>query len=43
LGKAWKAHTANPKGKTLFQSGDEVALRFAPDDVVIVPAEGGET
>jgi spermidine/putrescine ABC transporter ATP-binding subunit len=43
LGKPWKAHTANPKGKTLFQSGDEVALRFAPDDVVIVPAEGGET
>ena len=43
LGKAWKAHAANPKGKMLFQAGDEVALTFAPDDVVIVPAERGET
>jgi spermidine/putrescine ABC transporter ATP-binding subunit len=36
-GKVFKARVANPKGKNLYRSGDEVKLNFAPEDVVIVP------
>jgi iron(III) transport system ATP-binding protein len=43
LGKAWKARAHNPKGKALFKTGAEVALTFAPDDVLIVPAQRAET
>lgn len=42
LGKALKAYAANPKGKALFQAGDQVALTFAAEDVVIVPGDGAE-
>jgi len=35
-GKAIKANVTNPKGKPLFQRGDEVALVFAPEDVGLV-------
>ncbi len=31
-----KTYAVNPKGKALFQRGDEVAVTFAADDVVIV-------
>ena len=43
LGKALKARAHNPKGKALFKAGAEVALTFAPADVVIVPAQREET
>ncbi len=36
-GKAFKARVANPKGKTLYRSGDEVRLNFAAVDLVVVP------
>ena len=36
-GKAFKARVANPKGKTLYQRGDEVRLSFAAEDLVVVP------
>ena len=36
-GKAFKARVANPKGKTLYQRGDEVRLSFAAKDLVEVP------
>ena len=35
-GRAVKTYAVNPKGKGLFQRGDEVAVTFAADDVVIV-------
>jgi spermidine/putrescine ABC transporter ATP-binding subunit len=31
-----KSYTVNPKGKTLFRTGEEVTVTFAADDVVIV-------
>jgi iron(III) transport system ATP-binding protein len=37
VGKAFKARVANPKGKTLYQRGDEVRLSFAAEDLVVVP------
>ena len=37
LGKAIKVHVANPKGKPLFQRHEQVAVQFAPEDVVLVP------
>jgi len=36
-GKAFKARVANPKGKPLYRSGDEVRLNFAVEDLVVVP------
>jgi spermidine/putrescine ABC transporter ATP-binding subunit len=36
-GKAFKARVANPKGKILYQRGDEVRLNFAAADLVVVP------
>ena len=36
-GKSFKARVANPKGKTLYQRGDEVRLSFAAEDLVVVP------
>lgn len=42
LGKALKARVTNPKGKHQFQAGDEVALIFAPEDILMVPPiQGG--
>ena len=38
-GKAIKANVINPKGKALFQRGDEVALLFAPEDVGVLGAK----
>ncbi|MGH7775119.1 MAG: ABC transporter ATP-binding protein [Candidatus Binatia bacterium] len=35
-GKPIKANVINPKGKPLFERGDEVALVFAPEDVGVV-------
>jgi iron(III) transport system ATP-binding protein len=35
-GRAVKTYAVNPKGKALFQRGDEVAVTFAADDVVVV-------
>ena len=35
-GRSLKTYAVNPKGKVLFQRGDEVAVTFAADDVVIV-------
>jgi ABC-type Fe3+/spermidine/putrescine transport system ATPase subunit len=35
-GRSLKTYAVNPKGKTLFQRGDEVNVTFAADDVVIV-------
>jgi len=35
--KAFKARVANPKGKILYQRGDEVRLNFAAADLVVVP------
>lgn len=35
-GRTVKTYTINPKGKVLFQRGEEVIVTFAPDDVVIV-------
>lgn len=37
-GKPIKANVSNPKGKSLFQPGDEVALLFAPEDVGVISA-----
>jgi iron(III) transport system ATP-binding protein len=37
LGKALKARVMNPKGKDQFQPGDEVAMTFAPEDILVVP------
>jgi ABC-type Fe3+/spermidine/putrescine transport system ATPase subunit len=34
--RAVKTYAVNPKGKALFQRGDEVAVTFAADDVVVV-------
>jgi iron(III) transport system ATP-binding protein len=39
LGKALKARVINPKGKHQFQAGDEVALTFAPEDILVVPSK----
>ena len=36
-GKLLKARVANPKGKNLYRSGNEVKLNFAAEDVVVVP------
>ncbi len=36
-GKAFKARVANPKGKPLYRRGDEVRLKFAAEDLVVVP------
>jgi spermidine/putrescine ABC transporter ATP-binding subunit len=36
-GKAFKARVANPKGKTLYQRGDQVRLNFAAEELVVVP------
>jgi ABC-type Fe3+/spermidine/putrescine transport system ATPase subunit len=36
-GKPFKARVANPKGKILYRSGDEVTLNFAVEDLVVVP------
>jgi iron(III) transport system ATP-binding protein len=35
-GRAVKTYAVNPKGKTLFQRGEEVNVTFAADDVFIV-------
>ena len=35
-GRSLKTYSINPKGKALFQRGDEVNVTFAADDVVIV-------
>jgi ABC-type Fe3+/spermidine/putrescine transport system ATPase subunit len=35
-GRALKTYTVSPKGKVLFQPGQQVAVTFAADDVVIV-------
>ena len=35
-GKPIKANVINPKGKPLFQRGDEVAMVFDPEDVGLV-------
>jgi spermidine/putrescine ABC transporter ATP-binding subunit len=40
LGRAIKARVTNPKGKPLFQSGEQVVVTFAPADVVLVPGSG---
>jgi len=37
LGRTLKARVTNPKGKPLFQRGEQVTLLFAPEDVVLVP------
>jgi iron(III) transport system ATP-binding protein len=37
LGKALKARVTNPKEKYQFKTGDEVALTFAPADILVVP------
>ena len=34
--RSLKTYAVNPKGKALFQRGDEVNVTFAADDVVIV-------
>ena len=43
LGKALKARVTNPKGKRQFQAGDEVALTFAHEDILVLPlkCDGG--
>ena len=38
-GRKVKAHAINPKGKPLFQRGEEVNLTFAAEDVVLVPGK----
>ena len=38
LTRAIKIHALNPKGKRLFQRGDEVQIAFAPEDVGVVAA-----
>ncbi|MGH9197111.1 MAG: TOBE domain-containing protein, partial [Acidimicrobiia bacterium] len=38
-GKAIKANVINPKGKPLFQRGDEAAAVFLPEDVGVIAAE----
>jgi spermidine/putrescine ABC transporter ATP-binding subunit len=35
-GKAIKANVINPKGRPLFQRGEEVAVIFTPDDVAVI-------
>jgi hypothetical protein len=35
-GRTVKTYTINPKGKALFQPGEEVTVTFAAGDVVIV-------
>lgn len=39
FGRSLKARVSNPKGKHQFQRDDEVAVRFAAEDVMIVPAK----
>jgi iron(III) transport system ATP-binding protein len=34
--KSIRAHSVNPKGKAIFQGGQKVVARFAPEDVVII-------
>lgn len=38
-GRALKAHIVNPKGKPLFQRGEEVQVVFAPENVGLVHGE----
>ena len=38
LGKILKARTTEPKGKRLFQRGENVAVAFADQDVTFIPA-----
>jgi hypothetical protein len=38
LARAIKTHALNPKGKRLFQRGDEVQIVFAPEDLGVVAA-----
>jgi iron(III) transport system ATP-binding protein len=38
-GRSIKANVINPKGKPLFHRGDEVAMVFAPEDVLIIKTE----
>ena len=38
-GRSIKANAMNPKGKPLFHRGDEVAILFAPEDVLIIKTE----
>ena len=40
LGKTLKARVTNPKGKHQFQAGDEVALTFAREDILVLPLKG---
>jgi ABC-type molybdate transport system ATPase subunit len=35
-GRSIKANVINPKGKPLFHRGDEVAIVFAPEDVLVI-------
>ncbi len=42
-GKPVKANVINPKGKPLFERGDEVALVFAPEDVGVVSMTATDT
>ena len=39
LGQALKARVTNPKGKQQFQRGDDIALTFVEEDIMIVPAK----
>jgi len=39
LGKSLKARIANPKGKPLYERGDEIAFTFAAADVTLIAPE----
>jgi iron(III) transport system ATP-binding protein len=39
LGKKVKARVSNPKGKHQFRAGDEVALTFGRDDILVLPSK----
>jgi hypothetical protein len=37
-GRIVRVNVINPKGKRLFQRGDEALLTFAAEDVAVIPA-----
>lgn len=36
-GRVIKANIINPKGKSVFPHGERVSVRFAPEDMILVP------
>jgi ABC-type Fe3+/spermidine/putrescine transport system ATPase subunit len=37
LGRSFKARAAHSKGKRLFERGEQVAISFATEDMVVIP------